>query len=153
MQLTSLDHILEGVGKLRAASVVAAAGSAAAFLGLHLGPGVQEAGLTATAVVISVVNVVDGYVRGQHVSALPKLIEQGAETVGKTVSDPRVDSLAQSVERLATRATMLEEAPKAPTLPEIIAGLTGKDDTAAATPAPAGGSTVVDPLAPVHVAP
>lgn len=143
MQLTSLDHILEGVGKLRAASVVAAAGSSAAFLGLHLSPGVQQAGLTATAVLIAVVNVVDGYVRGQHVTALPGLIEQGAEQVGKTVTDPRIDSLADTVKVLAARADELEKLPTAPSLSEIIAGLTGKTDT----PAP------VAPVDPAPVAP
>lgn len=150
MSLQSLEKVLGGVGKLRAASVLAAAISAATFLGLHLSAGVQEAGLTGATVLIAVVNIVDGYIRGQHVSALPSLIAQGAESVVNS-HDPRVDSLAQTVETLAARAAALENRPTSPSLPEIIAGLTGKNDASVVLPA-APVVSPVDPLAPASAA-
>lgn len=139
MSLKSLEKILEGVGKLRAASLVTAVVSAAAVLGLNLSAGVQEAALTGVTVLLAVVNIVDGYIRGQHVAALPALIAQGAESVA-TVHDPRVDVVATAVGTLADRLAALESAPKPPTLPEIITGLMGGTN-----PAPA---VTVAPVAP-----
>lgn len=157
MDLKSLEGILEGVGKLRAASIIAWAVNAAAMIGLHITSGVQSAGIIGATVVLAGVNVADGYIRGSHAKALPELIAQGAESVAQ-VQDPRVDDIAGSVETLASRIAGLEQRPSAPTLPEIIAGLTGRvaapsaaqsaPTSPEASPAPAPAAPG-DPLAPV----
>jgi hypothetical protein len=136
LNLKSLESILEGVGKLRAASVVAAAVSTAALLGLNIPANVQSAGLIAVAVLIAAVNVADGFIRGKHAAALPALIEQGAESVTKNVQDPRVDAVASLVNEIAAKVQVLEARPAAPTAADVIAGLTARpaDPTPAPTP-------------------
>lgn len=138
MNLKSLDGILQGVSKLQAASVVAWAANAAAMLSFHIPNSTRDAGIAGVTVLLAAVHVADGYIRGNHARALPALIAQGAEQVAK-VQDPRVDAVAQSVETVANRVAELENRPVAPSLPEIIAGLVGKD-------APADPAVPVDPV-------
>lgn len=124
MNLKSLEGILQGVGKLRAASIVAWGVNAAAMLSLNVPASVQGAAITGATVLLAAIHVADGFVRGKHVSALPALIEQGAESVAK-VQDPRVDDVAASVATVAARLSALEARPAAPSVAEIISGLVG----------------------------
>ena len=128
MNLKSLEKVLEGVGKLRAASIVAWAVNAAAFLSLSVPASVQSSAVISATVLLAVVNAADSFIRGKHVAALPALIAQGAESVTK-VQDPRVDNIANSIALIARRVASLEATPT-PSLPEVIAALTGKDTPA-----------------------
>lgn len=160
--LKSVSQALSGLGKLRLGSLTASLGSAAALIGVHAPTSLKESLAVAAGAVLGAVNVGDSIIRAAHLSALPALVEKEAANVKEDVGNPKVDAVAEKVETIAARVSGLENRPNAPTLSEIIAGLTGKSEDAPvaapapvsaaapaeATPSPASAS--VDPLAPVQ---